>query len=127
MKRAGVKKDVRPCICLYIDSIFTWIVTRPCHDHVHQANQNKSEGGLSFHTHSKCCSISCCPSKHHLVMAPKASSTCMPKNTRPLAPPSFPISLDLSSSRILRFSTFQHRSSSRQECRVDHQDPFVDV
>jgi hypothetical protein len=30
MKRAGVKKDVRPCICLYIDSIFTWIVTRPC-------------------------------------------------------------------------------------------------
>jgi hypothetical protein len=30
LKRAGVKKDVRPCICLYIDSIFTWIVTRPC-------------------------------------------------------------------------------------------------
>ena len=30
LKRAGVKKDVRPCICLYIDSIFTWIVTSPC-------------------------------------------------------------------------------------------------
>jgi hypothetical protein len=30
LKRAGVKKNVRPCICLYIDSIFTWIVTRPC-------------------------------------------------------------------------------------------------
>jgi hypothetical protein len=30
LKRAGVKKDVRPCICLYIDSIFTWIVTRHC-------------------------------------------------------------------------------------------------
>jgi len=30
LKRAGVKKGVRPCICLYIDSIFTWIVTRPC-------------------------------------------------------------------------------------------------
>jgi hypothetical protein len=30
LKRAGVKKDVLPCICLYIDSIFTWIVTRPC-------------------------------------------------------------------------------------------------
>jgi hypothetical protein len=72
------------------------------HDHVHQANQNKSEGGLKFHTHSKCCrSISCCPLKLHLVMAPKASSTCMPKNTRPLAPPSFPISLDLSSSRTV--------------------------
>jgi hypothetical protein len=51
--------------------------------YVHQANQNKSEGGLKFHTHSKCCrSISCCPLKHHLAMAPKASSTCMPKNTR---------------------------------------------
>jgi hypothetical protein len=24
------KKDVRPCTCLCIDSIFTWIVTRPC-------------------------------------------------------------------------------------------------
>jgi hypothetical protein len=24
------KKDVRPCTCLYIDSKFTWIVTRPC-------------------------------------------------------------------------------------------------
>jgi hypothetical protein len=61
-------------------------------------------------------SISCCPLKHHLVMAPKASSTCMPKNTRSLAPPSF----DLSSSRTLRFSTFQH-----QECRVDHQAVLV--
>ena len=30
MKRAGVKKNVRPCICLYIESIFTWKVTRPC-------------------------------------------------------------------------------------------------
>jgi hypothetical protein len=30
LKRAGVKKNVRPCICLYIDSIFTWIVTRHC-------------------------------------------------------------------------------------------------
>jgi hypothetical protein len=30
LKRAGGKKDVGPCICLYIDSIFTWIVTRPC-------------------------------------------------------------------------------------------------
>jgi hypothetical protein len=51
--------------------------------HVHQANQNKSEGVLKFHTHSKCCrSISCCPLKHHLVMAPKENSTCMPKNTK---------------------------------------------
>jgi hypothetical protein len=24
------KKGVRPCTCLYIDSIFTWILTRPC-------------------------------------------------------------------------------------------------
>jgi hypothetical protein len=30
LKRAGVKKSVRPCLCLCIDSIFTWIVTRPC-------------------------------------------------------------------------------------------------
>ena len=30
MQRAGVKKSVRSCHCLYIDSIFTWIVTRPC-------------------------------------------------------------------------------------------------
>ena len=30
LKRVGVKKDVRPCICLYIDNIFTWIVTRRC-------------------------------------------------------------------------------------------------
>ena len=65
-------------------------------------NTNKSEGVLKFHTHSKCCrSISCCPLKHHLVMAPKSSSTCMPKNTRPLAPPSFPISLDLSLSKTV--------------------------
>ena len=58
----------------------------------------------------KCCrSISCCPSKHHLVMAPKASSTCMPKNTRPLASPSFPISFNRSlivkNSEILDFPT----------------------
>jgi hypothetical protein len=25
----GVKKGVRPCTCLCIDSIFTWILTRP--------------------------------------------------------------------------------------------------
>jgi hypothetical protein len=30
LEASGGKKDVRPCICLYIDSIFTWIVTRPC-------------------------------------------------------------------------------------------------
>jgi hypothetical protein len=30
LKRAGVKKSVRPCHCLYIESIFTWIVTRHC-------------------------------------------------------------------------------------------------
>ena len=29
-KRAGAKKDVRHCICLYIDSTPTRIVTRPC-------------------------------------------------------------------------------------------------
>ena len=27
---SGGKKGVRPCTCLCIDSIFTWIVTRPC-------------------------------------------------------------------------------------------------
>ena len=30
LEASGGKKDVRPCICLYIDSIFTWIVTSPC-------------------------------------------------------------------------------------------------
>ena len=29
LKRVGIKKGVRPCTCLCIDSIFTWIVTRP--------------------------------------------------------------------------------------------------
>jgi hypothetical protein len=27
---SGGKKGVLPCTCLNIDSIFTWIVTRPC-------------------------------------------------------------------------------------------------
>jgi hypothetical protein len=27
---SGGKKGVRPCTCLCIDSIFTWIVIRPC-------------------------------------------------------------------------------------------------
>jgi hypothetical protein len=30
LEASGGKKDVHPCICLYIDSIFTWIVTSPC-------------------------------------------------------------------------------------------------
>jgi hypothetical protein len=30
LEASGGKKDVRPCICFYIDSIFTWIVTSPC-------------------------------------------------------------------------------------------------
>ena len=46
MKRAEVKKDVRPCICLYIDSIFTWIVTRPCG--LLGINANVSELGRFF-------------------------------------------------------------------------------
>jgi hypothetical protein len=30
LEAIGGKKDVRPCTCLYIDSIFTWIATRLC-------------------------------------------------------------------------------------------------
>jgi hypothetical protein len=30
LEASGGIKDVRPCICLYIDSIFTWIVSGPC-------------------------------------------------------------------------------------------------
>ena len=55
LKRAGVKKDVLPCICLYIDSIFTWIVTRPCGsatnqlspDYIHD-NQRKEKRHVSL-------------------------------------------------------------------------------
>ena len=61
------------------------------------------------HPHSKCCrSISCCPSKHHLVMAPKASSTCMPKKHKAASSSFVPdfvrsLSLIVKNSEILDF------------------------
>jgi hypothetical protein len=42
LEASGGKKDVRPCICLYIDSIFTWIVTRrPVRRHANMPSKKR--------------------------------------------------------------------------------------